>query len=127
MVRFDIDTNHKALIITDDERAGGYKYYFQINPTGASVTTTAKKIIWESVKTDFTKIPEEIRISVMWTYAEAAVAKIVEYIVSTTPVAYDTSDSDAIEVLSTLKMTIDRSGNNADVINEYLEEVSKSL
>lgn len=127
MVHFEIDNDRKALVITDDERVGGYKYYFQINPTGASITTAAKKIIWESVKTAFDKIPEEIRVSVMWTYVEAATAKIVEYIVSTMPVAYDTSDTDSVEVLSTLGMTIDRSGSNANVINEYLEGVSKSF
>lgn len=114
-----------SLTITSE---GGKQYNLYFHRYGVSIANGATGnggTIYESVHVDFALIPESIRIEVMWTFVEAAIAAVDERLIT----ELDSCDNsiESMEFIRSYRIGIGRYSNMADFVRNYLEERSESF
>ena len=130
MTNFEFSDNRKTLIVTSK---GGIKYNLYFHRYGIIIGRGFDGnggTVWESFHVDFSLIPESIRIDIMWTYVEAALASVVDDIISGLDFEMTISnDGDEIDIREIIdaKVGIGRISKNADLVRQYLEERSKTF
>ena len=122
MTKYEFSETRKSLIITSE---GGKKYNLYFHSKGVIIgrgVDGGGGTIYESRHVDFEKIPQDVRVEVMWTYVEAAVASVNDDLIE-----IFLSDEDAVEAINKRKIGISRFNEMADVIRTYLIERSNTF
>ena len=122
MTKYEFSETRKSLIITSE---GGKKYNLYFHSKGVIIgcgVDGSGGTIYESRHVDFEKIPQDVRVEVMWTYVEAAVASVNDDLIE-----IFLSDEDAVKAISKRKIGISRFNEMADVIRTYLIERSNTF
>ena len=122
MTKYEFSETRKSLIITSE---GGKKYNLYFHSKGVIIgcgVDGSGGTIYESRHVDFEKIPQDVRVEVMWTYVEAAVASVNDDLIE-----IFLSDEDAVEAINKRKIGISRFNEMADVIRTYLIERSNTF
>ena len=125
MTNFEFSDNRKTLIVTSE---GGRKYNLYFHKYGISMGRGFDGdggTIYESLHVDFTQIPEEIRVTVMWAYVEAAIAAVDEVLIA--ELKSDDTSVESIEFIKSYSIGIGRYSKMADLVRQYLEERSKTF
>ena len=122
MTKYEFSETRKSLIITSE---GGKKYNLYFHSKGVIIgcgVDGSGGTIYESRHVDFEKIPQDVRVEVMWTYVEAAVASVNGHLIE-----IFLSDEDAVEAINKRKIGISCFNEMADVIRTYLIERSNTF
>ena len=122
MTKYEFSETRKSLIITSE---GGKKYNLYFHSKGVIIgcgVDGSGGTIYESRHVDFEKIPQDVRVEVMWTYVEAAVASVNDDLIE-----IFLSDEDAVEAINKRKIGISCFNEMADVIRTYLIERSNTF
>ena len=130
MTKYEFSETRKSLIITSE---GGKKYNLYFHSKGVIIgcgVDGSGGTIYESRHVDFEKIPQDVRVEVMWTYVEAAVASVNDDLIEiflSDLIEIFLSDEDAVKAISKRKIGISRFNEMADVIRTYLIERSNTF
>ena len=130
MTKYEFAPGRQTLIITSE---GGKKYNLYFHSKGVTIahgTDGSGGTIYESPWLNFSQIPADERLNIMWTYVEAAVASVnghlIELFISPDALS-DMTDEDAVEAINKRRIGISRFNEMADVIRTYLIERSNTF
>ena len=118
-------SSKSSIIITSE---GGKKYNLYFHRCGVVIAngpTGSGGTVYESVHVDFALIPESIRVDVMWSYVEAAIASVDEALIN--EIEPDDNSTASMEFIKSARIGIGRYSDMADFVRQYLEERSKTF
>lgn len=122
MTKYEFAPGRQSLIITSE---GGKKYNLYFHSKGVSIARGedgSGATIYESPWLNFSRIPCDVRIDVMWTFVEAAIMAVNNSIID-----IFLTDKDAVAAISKRKIGISRFRETSNVVRSYLIERSNTF
>ena len=123
MTVYELSPSGRSLIIYN-ARSPERKYNLTLTKAGVIIARGKlgeSGTIYESVHTDLSMVPNEIRLDIMFTYIEAAITAVSEKTLDDISIGYDDSDALYLESIRDSKIGVSRFNEYTDVIRDYIK------